>query len=323
MKITKIVFKISVIIFIFCNAFFLIYNIWVSKFLKILFIISLIILLLSSIYSFIYIYISLDLNIYFINNLKLYKLTYRLFIFTEVILITISSGSKIIMNYNKDYLDTFLNNCPFTLKKNESNFVGHTCELYNIYNNSRYKYQYICSYNASKDFKSEKTKDGHEKIQCVFKKHNISSSDIITNFINKYENNSMNVSEFFYCSRIDMPIKDENYNEYCNKEFNLFISFNVIEFFLSISFFAQFESFKKLAKYISKTREELLQIAIINNDLKADYSTDNDDDNANDISFNEEEDKNIIVEKHEINEINFNIKNLFGNEEKQKKLKNE
>ena len=303
MKITKIVFKISVIIFIFCNAFFLIYNIWVSKFLKILFIISLIILLLSSIYSFIYIYISLDLNIYFINNLKLYKLTYRLFIFTEVILITISSGSKIIMNYNKDYLDTFLNNCPFTLKKNESNFVGHTCELYNIYNNSRYKYQYICSYNASKDFKSEKTKDGHEKIQCVVKKHNISSSDIITNFINKYENNSMNVSEFFYCSRIDMPIKNENYNEYCNKEFNLFISFN--------------------AKYISKTREELLQIAIINNDLKADYSTDNDDDNANDISFNEEEDKNIIVEKHEINEINFNIKNLFGNEEKQKKLKNE
>ena len=227
------------------------------------------------------------------------------------------------MNYNKDYLDTFLNNCPFTLIKNESNFVGHTCELYNIYNNSRYKYQYICSYNASKDFKSEKTKDGHEKIQCVVKKHNISSSDIITNFINKYENNSMNVSEFFYCSRIDMPIKDENYNEYCNKEFNLFISFNVIEFFLSISFFAQFESFKKLAKYISKTREELLQIAIINNDLKADYSTDNDDDNANDISFNEEEDKNIIVEKHEINEINFNIKNLFGNEEKQKKLKNE
>ena len=103
MKITKIVFKISVIIFIFCNAFFLIYNIWISKFLKILFIISLIILLLSSIYSFIYIYISLDLNIYFINNLKLYKLTYRLFIFTEVILITISSGSKIIMNYNERY----------------------------------------------------------------------------------------------------------------------------------------------------------------------------------------------------------------------------
>ena len=260
---------------------------------------------------------------YFINNDKLYKFTYNLFIFSEAILIIISSTSKIIMNYNRDYLDSFLKNCPFTLIKNESNFIYRACELYNIYNNSRYEYQYICSYNASKDFESAKTKDGLGKIQCVVKKHNISNSNIITNFINKYENNSMNISEFFYCSRIDMPIQDENYNGYCNKEFELFFIFKTINIILDILFYIQTQLFKKLAKNISKTREEIIVNAIINNDLKADYSTDNDDDNANDISFNEEEDKNIIVEKHEINEINFNIKNLFGNEEKQKKLKNE
>ena len=53
----------------------------------------------------------------------------------------------------------YLQECPFLFK---SDLIPHKildyekrrCELYNIYNNSRYKYQYICSYDVAKDFEA-------------------------------------------------------------------------------------------------------------------------------------------------------------------------
>ena len=71
-----------------------------------------------------------------------------------------------------------------------------------------------------------------------------------------------------------------------------------------------------LENYLSFQTERLRRSTGKN---ETDYSTDNEDDDGNNISFNEEEDKNIIVENHEVNYIEINIKNVIENEEKIKK----
>ena len=47
-------------------------------------------------------------------------------------------------------------NCHFTINEPYINLHHkRICDLYNINNNSRYKYQYICSYNSFEDFGNE------------------------------------------------------------------------------------------------------------------------------------------------------------------------
>ena len=117
-----------------------------------------------------------------------------------------------------------MKNCPFTLsqeltKYNETLYGKRRCELYNINKNSRYKYQYICSYNASKGFKNDKTKDGLNTILCVNKTENIEGNNIINIFNQVFNNEENDMNELFYCSRIDEPKKDEYIkDEYCNEE---------------------------------------------------------------------------------------------------------
>ena len=49
-----------------------------------------------------------------------------------------------------------------------------------------------------------------------------------------------------------------------------------------------------------------------------DCDTDVDESNSNNISFDEEEDKNIIIENHLVYNVSVNIKNYFKKEEKEK-----
>ena len=121
------------------------------------------------------------------------------------------------------YETNFLKNCPYLLNKLDYNFhLERRCELYNINNNSRYSYQYICSYDSSKDFLYKdfhkiKPKNLIEEIKpqyviCVPVKSLKSENKIIKQFINIYKN-----SNNYYCSRTNKP---EEYNYACIEDCN-------------------------------------------------------------------------------------------------------
>ena len=57
-----------------------------------------------------------------------------------------------IANYSK-----YWRNCPFTLSSLDiKDHYSRRCELYNTNNNSRYMYQYICSYDPTLEFPNSK-----------------------------------------------------------------------------------------------------------------------------------------------------------------------
>lgn len=126
----------------------------------------------------------------------------------------------IILSINIIKFKEYRKECPFHIKF-DSNYEKR-CELFNINANSRYKYQYICSYNPSKDFTlSQKIKDN----QIIWTKaktsiHNIESKDI------------------YYCSRTNIPNKNTYINiKYCNnsigyKRVIIFFIFYCLLFFL-------------------------------------------------------------------------------------------
>ena len=125
-------------------------------------------------------------NMYFIQIL-----IGLIFIFFSIIgFITLSVN---IPNYRE-----YFKQCPFTLNKLNYNIhLQKRCELYNINNYSRYTYQYICSYDASKDFIYNLEKErNNDVIICIPFKTLIDNNDIVSNFYNEYRN-----SEIYYCSR--------------------------------------------------------------------------------------------------------------------------
>ena len=82
---------------------------------------------------------------------------YFLFFLSNLIIEMSALTKPLIMGQNAG--SNYLQECPFLFK---SELIPHKildyekrrCELYNIYNNSRYKYQYICSYDVAKDFEA-------------------------------------------------------------------------------------------------------------------------------------------------------------------------
>ena len=92
---------------------------------------------------------------------------------------------------------------------NESKYGKRRCELYNINLNSRYKYQYICSYNASEDFQGDKKKDGFDKIECVLKINNIEGNDIINKFYKVFGSHDNDEEDYFIAVKL-MNLKRMN-----------------------------------------------------------------------------------------------------------------
>ena len=139
-------------------------------------------------------------------------------------------------------------NCPFTINEPYANLhYKRRCELYNINNNSRYKYQYICSYDSFEDFgyeyktyyngkvaytaksdKKIKREIEDEFMQCVPVKSVIFDNEIVNSFNEEYLN-----EEKHYCGRTNQPkknnyVKDKECNN--NTKKNLFILFLFISF---------------------------------------------------------------------------------------------
>ena len=175
------------------------------------------------------------------------------FCFIEFIALSVN-----ISNYRK-----YLVQCPFTL--NELNYTKYSerrCDLYNINSNSRYSYQYICSYKSSKEFKYNLKKDRKsDVILCIPFKEIIDYNDIVYLFNNEYKN-----KEKYYCGRTKRP--PDNYTfidpENCNNKSKyagtvvlyVFSLFQYIFFSFIIIYFNG-----KILKY----REEFLNVNNQNN----------------------------------------------------------
>ena len=72
----------------------------------------------------------------------------------------------------------------------------------NINTNSRYKYQYICSYDASNDFSLSKK---------------IKNNTIICTRAKTSKNNNIESNKIYYCSRTNIPKNNTYINiKYCN-----------------------------------------------------------------------------------------------------------
>ena len=164
---------------------------------------------------------SYDLKYDYIHNMKLFKYSCSLFSKLNTILYFVALNSPTIHLYNNSNFKNYLPNCPFLssdLFSNNTSYYGNRiCELYNIYSNSRYKYQYICSYSATEDLEGYKSDNGFDLVICTPKISNISHNNIIKQFSSIYEN----TTQLFYCSRFDLPKKNELIkDEYCHNKIN-------------------------------------------------------------------------------------------------------
>jgi len=323
MKITTELLIYKLLLFIQLLAYILafIFCIWTTKLIKILFYLTFVYVSFSCIYSFIYIYISFDLKFNFIRNSKLFNYTYYLFGKLNSVLYMVIILSHNLYYLNNHHFGKYLKNCPFTLSSDLNNtfyYEKHRCELYNIYANSRYKYQYICSYNASENFENDKSDNNLDRIICIPKINNIINNDIINKFSLLYYNN---VSKLFYCSRIDLPKKNAFIkDEYCNNKRNFPFLFYILFLIIQVLSFIFNGLYKILQEYllIRITRELVNETERLLNRENDNCSTDNDESNSNNISFIEENNKNIIVENNEVYNVDLNNNDYNENKEKLK-----
>ena len=294
---------------------------WTNIIMQILFYLSFSIITFCSIYSLIFIYISFDLKVNYIQKPKLFTKACDLFGKLNLLLQFFLICSKGLYELNIIFFQDYLKNCPFTLStdlfSNNSYYEKRRCELYNIYTNSRYKYQYICSYNASKDFQNDKSDNGLDKMVCIPKINNVSDNNIINQFSALYNNKE---SELFYCNRFDMPKKNENIkDEFCNKK-NYKKLFDILFWIIQIlsSYFGKlYEKFQlELMKRILNGLLDDVQRLIGDNDDNC--STDDDESNPNNISFDGENDESIIVVNNEVSNVDLNIRDFDENAKKPK-----
>ena len=197
----EITIWIFFIIFLLINIFTLIFTIWMTKALSILYYIFFSLLSINYIYFILY---ELPFKINFIEHLK-DSINKKHFIFI-LIYIFLLITSFIILTVNFAIFSKYWVNCPFTI--NDLDYKIHLkrrCELYNINNNSRYAYQYICSYDPSKEFQDINKKENNQeiipnKVICIPVNKLIEDNDIISLFNNEYLKEKK-----YYCSRTDIP----------------------------------------------------------------------------------------------------------------------
>ena len=156
----------------------LIFTVWITKAIKIAFIIF---FCFNVIY---YIFAFLDL-IKIKNFFSCFYLVFFIFNFTACL---------VVLSVNITKFFKYWKYCPYLLKDLDYDLhFERRYELYNINNNSRYFYQYICSYDSSKDFKKD-------NIICIPLKTIKETNEVLYLFNNEYKK-----SNKYYCSRTNMP----------------------------------------------------------------------------------------------------------------------
>ena len=257
--------------------------------------------------------IALTEKIQFINiikrNKKYYMLIFSIYLF-------ILSVQMIINDKNYSNFIRFWLNCPFIITDDKYNYERR-CELINIDSYSIYSYQYICSYDASKEFKNkkkyildeEKYKNSLYKniidfIKCDEELQLIVDNKILS-FSQKYKD-----KKIFYCMRINRPeefsfAKDKDCKNITYISMKLFFFFIIFQSITCSLFLVCYIRIK----CSTKKRQDLRNI-IINNDGNNNINNNNNN-NTNNIancstrisdnkSINENNDidnsKNIIIE---------------------------
>ena len=321
----EIVFYINQFVFIVYIIFeiiILLLSLWTPNLLKVLFYIRFIAVFIISIGSIFYPIIGLKCSIHFIvmHNV-LFNYCKNIFKDLSLMYSIVLSTTRILDSFNEKNYNEYIKNCPFTLNS-ESIYEKRRCELLTITNNTEYKYQYICSYNASENFEGDKTKEGFNKIICTSELNNINeNNEIISKFKKIYNKSNYHDTNLFYCSRIDVPEKNKFIkDEYCNIEndYNNLINWIKIIGQTLIIIISQLS--KILNNDITNRLNYILGGLgpIINALEEEERDTEYDEENENNVSFIEEEDENIILENHTIFNVGVNIKDFIENEEKHK-----
>ena len=215
---------IIIILVLIINILTLIFSVWTNKSIKICFYIYFSVYCVSIItmgIPILFFKITSDLLMCMKNIFILIDLVFLIFFMIEFITFSVN-----ISNYKK-----YLKQCPFALKKiNYNMHLNKRCELYNINNYSRYTYQYICSYDSSKDFNYNlKKKRKNDVVICIPFETVIENNDIVSSFYNEYKD-----SKIYYCSRTKKT--PDNYYEFINpKTCNNKVKYSITSFFFAFS----------------------------------------------------------------------------------------
>ena len=193
---SKTILFLLIVHFIYLSTeiFTLIFYIWMSAAIKIAFIIFFCSNIIYYICAALFI-LKIQKKLLFFIPLMCYILNYLIYL--------------IILSVNISKLKKYWKYCPYLVTDLDySLHFERRCELYNINENSRYSYQYICSYDSSKDFKKNNLKNEIkiDDIICISAKEikENESNEVKTSFNNEYKN-----SNNYYCSRTNIP---DNYS---------------------------------------------------------------------------------------------------------------
>ena len=245
---------IGIILFL-INIFTLIFTIWTTKALAILYYICIFFIFIRYIH---FILIETNLNIKCLHKLRKQPVKFTLIIALIFGFFTIFEFVIMCINLSK-YVN-YWRNCPFVISDLDySLHYNRRCELYNINYNSRYSYQYICSYDSSKDFEKKelKAENKPEKVICNEVKTLIPNNDVITLFNNEYSKKKQ-----YYCNRSDKP-KDYTFASHkdCNQVRYAFMAIFYMFSLIQIYYFCVYIKYLKRKGYNqheNRTRREFM-----------------------------------------------------------------
>ena len=310
-------------------------------------IISLGIIFYSHLILVLYYTIWISKSIVIAYNICLYSLTFCYFF---IILLEVPCiGNKIIYSINETCLSTFLSiyfiliiseitilglnlydfsnywaNCPFTINEPYSNYhYKRRCELYGINSNSRYRYQYICSYNSFKDFgylyivlykkyKPYYFVEKNYQILCVQFKSVLLNNKIVDLFNKEYLKENK-----YYCGRIELPTKnifveDRNCNNNLKKNFfYLLYIICILQILYALSHYHfKLNELEKANNLNLRRSQNDIQNSNNNNEQSRSSTNISDNNNNININFKRLNTRNIIyINKKEIT-INQDINNI-------------
>ena len=321
MRITKnkIIKWILGFIFFLSNFFILYIYIWINNIIKLVIIIC----ILFTIVYYIEI-ILIEINFIFEYIYKYYNKIRKIYTIFSFVYIFIYPLEIFTISFNLGIYETnFLKDCPYTINNLDYRLhLERRCELYNINNNSRYSYQYICSYDSSKDFAYKDFNKNIPKILtkiikpkyviCVPVKSLKSKNKIIKLFLDEYYD-----SENYYCSRTDKP-KNSSYAtmEDCNNKLkNNFIFIFFVMFILQGIYFQMY--YKSLEDFNVNIKDNLVEesnsnintINQLNNSLKEIRISNNILEKPENLIENKKDYTNGIITKTSTSSDNKNNKN--------------
>ena len=318
-KIFRIIILSFGFIFFLNNILTLIYNIWTTKTIKLLYNICFCFLFLC----YIYILLSEIILNYFcfrkIRRIMFKKTNIIIFLLIYFVLIVCEN---FVLDINDEKYRKYLKICPYTISDLDLNLhLGRRCDLYNINENSRYSYQYICSYNSGKEFKYKENQIDYKKeikklekeinsdyVICLKVETLIKNNSIVDLFSKEYAN-----SDKYYCSRTNKP-NDFTYAEHkdCNNKIK-----KTFIFIFNLFCFLQIFYFQIYMKYISVRAGNLYYLENRNIPHFHQFNNPNDEtkDSENSIeinSYRKEKTINIIIENKEIFPIKSDIKKCIS-----------